>query len=87
MISRLLTRSLNINFARLTNISNNFLKSDESIQSREILRKIILNTEMRDFNHSSTISLIEYLRNRDIIIYKINCKILSREKTCVRSCL
>lgn len=87
MMSRVLTRSLNVSFARLASIPDNFLKSGESVQSTGELRKIIPNAGMRDLNHSSIIPVIEYSRSRDIAAWGINCKTLSGEKICVRSCL
>ena len=87
MMSRRLTRSLNVSFARLASAPDNFLKSGESIQSAGVLRKIIPNAGMRDFSRSSTAPLVEYSRSRDIAACGTNCNTLSREKTCVRSCL
>lgn len=87
MMSRVLTRSLNVSVARLASTPDSFLKSGESVQSAGVFRKTIPNAGMRDFNRSSTAPPVEYSRSRDIAALGTNCKTLSGEKTCARSCL
>ena len=86
-MSRLFTRSLNVSFALSARVPDNFLKSGESVQSVGVLIKIIPNAGMRDGNRLSTAPLVEYSRSRGIAVFGTNCRTLSGEKTCKRSCL
>ena len=85
-ISRLFTRSLNVSFALSARVPDNFRKSGKSV-SGGVLIKIIPNAGMRDGNRLSTVPLVEYSRIRGIAVYGTNCKTLSGENTCKRSCL
>ena len=87
MTSRLLRRSLNVSLARLASSPDNFLNSGESVQSAGVFKKIIPNAGMRDDNLSSGSPPVEYSSSGDIAAFGTNCKTLSGENTCVRSCL
>ena len=91
-MSRLLTRSLYMSVARRARVADNRLNSGASIGfllypgTVGVLMKTIPKAGMNELSRSSGGPPLEYSTRRDIAEFGTNCRTLSRENTCKRSC-